>query len=124
MTYLWEKRAAQWPVYLSVLKGKRRLLPSSPIKIGAMNSFIFKCLSVSILLLISHFQLYSQETQAASWTPELQMKLKTLGTPKVSPDGKKVVYTVTSPVMTADKSEFNTQIWIANTDGTNNQPLT
>lgn len=48
------------------------------------------------------------------WTPELQIKLKAVGAPRVSPDGKRVVYTVNEAVMTADKSEFVTQIWLAN----------
>ena len=53
------------------------------------------------------------------WTPEMQVKTKTVASPQVSPDGKKIVYTVNEAVMTVDKSEFVTQIWLANTDGTN-----
>ena len=50
---------------------------------------------------------------AQTWDPELQLKFKAVGTPRVSPDGKKMVYTVNEAVMTADKSEFVTQIWMA-----------
>ncbi|MEK7856065.1 MAG: hypothetical protein AAB288_08245 [Acidobacteriota bacterium] len=39
-----------------------------------------------------------------TWTPELQVKIRAIGTPRVSPDGKRVVYTVNEAVMTADKS--------------------
>jgi Tol biopolymer transport system component len=46
------------------------------------------------------------------------MKVKSVGMVRVSPDGKRVVYTVTEALMTEDKSEFLTQIWMANTDGT------
>ena len=53
------------------------------------------------------------------WTPEMQVKTKAIGAPQVSPDGKRVVYTVNEAVMTAEKSEFVTQIWLANTDGGN-----
>ncbi|HKR21498.1 MAG TPA: S9 family peptidase, partial [Pyrinomonadaceae bacterium] len=49
----------------------------------------------------------------SEWSPEMQIKLKTVGSPRVSPDGKRVVYTVNEAVMTADKSEFVTQIWLA-----------
>lgn len=58
------------------------------------------------------------------WTPELQLKVKSFGTPRVSPDGSKVVYTVVSEVMTADKSEYLTQIWLGSTDGKENAQLT
>ncbi len=58
------------------------------------------------------------------WTPEMQVKTKTVASPQISPDGKRIVYTVNDAVMTADKSEFVTQIWLANTDGTNNFQIT
>ena len=51
---------------------------------------------------------------AQTWDPEMHLKLKAVGTPRVSPDGKRMVYTVNDAVMTADKSEFVTQIWMAN----------
>ncbi len=60
----------------------------------------------------------------SGWTPELEMKMKNVAAVRISPDGKKVVYTVSSPVMTPDKSEFVTQIWLANTDGTGAVQLT
>ena len=55
----------------------------------------------------------------AAWTPEMQVKTKAVGAAQVSPDGKRVVYTVNEAVMTADKSEFVTQVWLADTDGKN-----
>jgi dipeptidyl aminopeptidase/acylaminoacyl peptidase len=51
------------------------------------------------------------------WTPEEIMKLKTVGGVQVSPDGKRVAYTVNEPVMAADKSEYLTHIWMAAADG-------
>lgn len=53
----------------------------------------------------------------AQWTPEEMMKVKTVGWVQVSPDGKSVVYTVTEPLMTEDKSEYLTQVWMAKADG-------
>ncbi|MGH9755815.1 MAG: S9 family peptidase [Blastocatellia bacterium] len=55
--------------------------------------------------------------QTAGWTPELSMKVKAVGGVRVSPDGKRVLYTVNEPVMTAEKSEYLTQIWMAGADG-------
>ncbi len=60
----------------------------------------------------------------AEWSPELQVKLKTVGSPRVSPDGKRVVYTVTEAVTTPDKSEFLTQIWLGNIATKENIQLT
>jgi len=61
---------------------------------------------------------------AQTWEPEMHLKFKAVGAPRVSPDGKRVVYTVNEAVMTDDKSEFVTQIWMANIDTKNNIQLT
>jgi len=71
------------------------------------KSFVF----LSILLLFA--SVHAQQT----WTPEMQVKMKVIGSPQVSPDGKRIVYTVNEAVMSVEKSEFVTQIWLANTDG-------
>ncbi len=59
-----------------------------------------------------------------AWDPELQVKLKAVGTPRVSPDGKRVLYTVNEPVTTPDKSEFVTQIWMGTVATKRNLQLT
>lgn len=64
------------------------------------------------------------QTNAPTWTPELQIKTRTVGIPRVSPDGKRVVYTVSDAVMTPDRSEYVTQLWLATTDGKENFQLT
>jgi dipeptidyl aminopeptidase/acylaminoacyl peptidase len=66
----------------------------------------------------------AQTNTPAAWTPELQIKTRAVGSPRVSPDGKRVVYTVNDAVMTADKSEFVTQLWLATTDGKANSQIT
>jgi len=68
--------------------------------------------------------LFVVTANAQTWDPELQLKLKAVGSPKVSPDGKKMVYTVNEAVMTADKSEFVTQIWMADLATKQNIQLT
>ena len=76
-----------------------------------MKSFVSKTfVFLSVALLFVSVQ--AQQT----WTPEMQVKTKVIGAPQVSPDGKRVVYTVNEAVMTADKSEFVTQIWLTNSD--------
>ena len=84
-----------------------------------MKSFVQKTfVFLSIALVFVSVQ--AQQT----WTPEMQVKTKAVGAPQVSPDGKRVVYTVSEAVMTADKSEFVTQIYLANTDGSNSFQIT
>ena len=60
----------------------------------------------------------------ANWTAELQIKTRAVGAPRVSPDGKRAVYTVSDAVMTSDRSEYVTQIWLASTDGKQNSQIT
>jgi dipeptidyl aminopeptidase/acylaminoacyl peptidase len=64
------------------------------------------------------------QTSPATWEPELQLKLKQVGTPRVSPDGKRVLYTVSESLTTADKSEFVSQIWMATIATKQNLQLT
>ncbi|MGH9880648.1 MAG: prolyl oligopeptidase family serine peptidase [Pyrinomonadaceae bacterium] len=52
------------------------------------------------------------QTNVAGWDPEMQLKIRLVGTPRVSPDGKRILYTVSEAVTTPDKSEFVTQIWL------------
>ncbi len=68
--------------------------------------------------------LFASAASAQTWEPELHVKLKAVGTPRVSPDGKKVVYTVSEAMMAPDKSEYVTQIWMANLDTKRNTQLT
>ncbi|HEV8367282.1 MAG TPA: S9 family peptidase [Pyrinomonadaceae bacterium] len=62
--------------------------------------------------------------QTTGWDPEMQIKLKAVGSPRVSPDSKRMVYTVSEAVTTSDKSEYVTQIWMATTDTKQNFQLT
>ena len=59
-----------------------------------------------------------------AWTPETQVKVRAVGSPQVSPDGRSVVYTINDAVMGPDKSEFVTQIWMATADGKENYQVT
>src|SRR5215216_2440861 len=81
----------------------------------AMKS-VAKALTLVVLFVIT--------ANAQTWDPELHLKFKAMGTPRVSPDGKRMVYTVNEAVMTADKSEFVTQIWMANLATKENTQLT
>lgn len=77
----------------------------------------------SLVLLCLALSLISTAAQTA-WTPEMQVKLRAVGSPRVSPDGRRVVYTINDAVMASDKSEFVTQVWIATIDGKENYQVT
>lgn len=66
----------------------------------------------------------AQASSSSGWTPELAMKVRNVGSIRVSPDGRKVVYTINQAVMSPEKSEFVSQIWSANADGSDPLQLT
>ena len=65
-----------------------------------------KALATASILVV----LFASAASAQMWEPEMHIKLKAVGAPRVSPDGTRVVYTVNEAVTTADKSEFVTQV--------------
>lgn len=79
-----------------------------------------KALSIASVLVV----LFVSAVSAQTWDPELQLKVKAVGAPRVSPDGSRVVYTVNDAVMTPEKSEFVSQIWMANVATKQNVQLT
>ncbi|HEX7331031.1 MAG TPA: S9 family peptidase, partial [Pyrinomonadaceae bacterium] len=79
-----------------------------------------KALATALTLII----IFTVTGTAQTWEPEMHLKFKAVGAPRVSPDGKRMVYTVNEAVMTADKSEFVTQIWMANLVTKQNTQLT
>ena len=52
------------------------------------------------------------------WTAEKIMQYKNITETSISADGKYVAYVVRVPVMEGEQSEYNSQIWVAATDGT------
>ena len=58
------------------------------------------------------------------WSPEQCIQMKNITAVRVSPDGKKVLYTVREAVMTDDRSEYVNQVFVSNTDGSNIIQLT
>ncbi len=66
----------------------------------------------------------TSQTSATAWDPEMQLKVKAVGSPRVSPDGKRIAYTVSEAVTTPEKSEYVTQIWLATVDNKQNIQIT
>jgi len=65
-----------------------------------------------------------QEAKAPGWTAADTMKVLSVGEVQPSPDGRRAVFTVTAPLMTADKSEMLTHLWISDADGAEARPFT
>lgn len=82
-----------------------------------------KSLAVASLLVLLFASAAVTQTPV-EWSPEMQVKLKGVASPRVSPDGKRVVYTVSDAMMTADKSEYVSQIWLATIANKQNVQLT
>ncbi|MEL7340531.1 MAG: hypothetical protein AAGM67_08605, partial [Bacteroidota bacterium] len=76
-----------------------------------MKSYFFLLLSTFCF----SFALQAQEK--ASWTPEHAMKFRAITQTNISPDGKHLAYVVRTPMMEGEKSEYNSQIWVAASDG-------
>lgn len=78
-----------------------------------------KNLLTLIIIFISSI-LYAQQV----WTPANMIKFNRVSNAIISPDGKHVAYTISTPEMEGEKSEFVTQVWIAATDGSLNRKFT
>ena len=61
---------------------------------------------------------------SATWDPEMQIKMRAVVTPRVSPDGKKVIYAVSEAVMTPERSEYVTQLWMGDVQTKKTSQLT
>jgi dipeptidyl aminopeptidase/acylaminoacyl peptidase len=60
----------------------------------------------------------------AEWTPGLMMQVKQVSSVQVSPDGKRVAFSVRQAITAGDKSEYRTHIHLANADGNDPVQLT
>src|SRR3970040_940564 len=77
---------------------------------------------IVVLLLLAAFAV-AQEAPTR-WTPDVKIKFKRVGGTAISPDGKWVAYTVGTPLMEGEKSEFLTHIWLVSDDGKQNFQFT
>jgi dipeptidyl aminopeptidase/acylaminoacyl peptidase len=79
---------------------------------------------MSAALWIAVLALAAGQDARQGWSPAESMNVKTVADVQPSPDGRRAVFTVTTAVMTADKSEMLTHLWIANVDGSDARPFT
>ncbi|MFK7924660.1 MAG: prolyl oligopeptidase family serine peptidase [Bacteroidia bacterium] len=82
-----------------------------------------KHLILTLALFGLSLMLTAQE-KTTTWTPEHSMEFRSITQTEISPDGKYVAYVVRTPLMEGEKSEYNSQIWVAATDGSFNYQYT
>ena len=85
-----------------------------------LDNIIFRPFIVFISLIISSNLIYSQTNN--KFKPIDIFNLEYVSNPKISPDGKKILYVRNFKDIMTDKNYSN--IWIINFDGTDNIPLT
>jgi len=86
---------------------------------------VIASLAAAVIVLTSHTSAQvNSSVKPAEWTTELMMKVKQVGSVQVSPDGRRVLFTVREAVMDSTRSEYSTQIYAANSDGSGLIPLT
>ncbi len=76
------------------------------------------------LLLICIATISVAQQQPAGWTPDVMIKFKRVGGTAISPNGDLVAYSVSTPLLEGEKSEYLTHIWIVSTEGKINQQFT
>jgi dipeptidyl aminopeptidase/acylaminoacyl peptidase len=59
-----------------------------------------------------------------AWTPEFAFKVKRVSLVRPSPDGRHVAFVVGTAAMDGEKSEWVSQVWVADADGKNAVQLT
>jgi len=75
-------------------------------------------------VLLAAAPLSAADQKPSAWTPELMFKAKGVGDVAVSPDGKKVAYTVSVALMDGEKSEWLSQIYVSEVDSGRTMQLT
>jgi dipeptidyl aminopeptidase/acylaminoacyl peptidase len=76
-----------------------------------------------ITFVVAH-SMVAQQYNIKYWAPEQALKMKNISGASVSDDGKRVVYAVREAIMTEDRSEYVSQLFVCNSDGTNHMQLT
>jgi Tol biopolymer transport system component len=82
--------------------------------------FLIAAIVVAGISFAQHYEKYGIKY----WSPEQALKMKNISGAAISPDGKKIVYAVREAIMTDDRSEYISQLFLCNSDGTNQIQLT
>src|SRR6516225_6325343 len=67
----------------------------------------------AILSLMIATAAQAADPKPAAWTPEMMLKAKGVAEPAVSPDGKRVAFSVSTPSLDGEHSEWLSQIYVS-----------
>jgi dipeptidyl aminopeptidase/acylaminoacyl peptidase len=81
-------------------------------------------LLVAVLTAVAPLCGRAADPAPAAWTTEHMLRLKLVGEPTVSPDGRRVAFVVGVPLLEGEHSEWLSQIHVAAADGTSSMQLT
>ena len=104
------------PVCYSTVKKER--------KVTIFVRIIFIAAMACIIIFPCNNHLSSARENPSRWTPEFMIHFKRLGQTAVSPDGTLIAYTISTPLMDGEKSEYLTHIRVVSTDGVTNYQFT
>jgi dipeptidyl aminopeptidase/acylaminoacyl peptidase len=91
------------------------------------NRLIRSAGAVSLALGLAHAGVIvgvAQSPSISSWTPESVMSVKRISGVIPSPDGTRIAFVVGEAIMQGDKSEWLSQVHVANADGSDSRQLT
>ncbi|MBS0266194.1 MAG: S9 family peptidase [Planctomycetes bacterium] len=77
----------------------------------------FLALISSLLAGLAVLPVQAADPKPAVWTPELMLRAKQVNDPVVSPDGKRIALSVSTPQMDGDHSEWVSQVFISTPGG-------
>ena len=85
-----------------------------------------KSFTMSICIVLLLFAAVQSETveNETEWSSEIIVMLKRITETAISSDGKFVAYTVSTPIMEEEKSEYLEHIWVVSADGSNDVQYT
>ncbi len=81
-----------------------------------MPRTIRRTATIAVFFLLPGLPATAQD-DAQGWTPALSMRYRAVGPTAISPDGSRVAFVVREPLMEGSKSEFTSQVWLADTGG-------
>lgn len=82
------------------------------------------CVAVVCRPVVGLAQSTGQTPAAPRWTVDRMMTVRNVDNVQLSPDGRRVLFSITHAVMTDERSEYISQVYIANVDGSNERQVT
>ncbi len=87
------------------------------------SGMILRAFAAGLIIALMSAAVCGQDVKQG-WTPDLMMQFKRVGATAISPDGKLIAYTVSTPLREGELSEFLSHIWVVRSDGSENRQYT